>query len=124
MGPSPNRELSVFASKRRSRSHRSKDLYNYNNRGIIVTIDVTDAADTPSVTFDIKYKDTLSGKYVSLLQSAAITGTGTTSLTVYPGVTAVNNVAASKPLPKIWRIEADHSDSDNIWYSVSANYII
>lgn len=118
-----NHEVTVLASAARTGTVNSSDLTNYNGKGVVVTVDVTAIVSSPSITVDIKYKDTLSGKYVSLLTSAAIIATGTTKLVVYPGVTVAANVAASHPLPRVWRVEVTHGNANSITYSVSANYI-
>lgn len=118
-----NKEVTVLASAARTATPTIADFTNVNASGVIVTIDCTAASATPSVVFDIKYKCSLSGKYVTLLSSAAVTGTGTTKLCVYPGVTVAANVTASHPLPRVWTMVATHADSDSITYSISANYI-
>lgn len=118
-----NHEVTVLASAARTASVNSSDLTNYNAAGVVVVIDATAASATPSVVFTIKYKDTLSGKYITLLASAAVTGVSTTALVVYPGVTVAANAAVSHPLPRVWRVEAVAADADSITYSVSANYI-
>lgn len=94
-----------------------RNLY---HRGVTVVIDVTAAADTPSVVFTVQGRDPTSGKYYALLASAAVTEAGTTRLTVYPGITAATNAAASLPLPLEWRVNATAADADSLTYSVSA----
>lgn len=91
------------------------------NRGIRVVINVTAVTSTPSVVFTIQGKDIVSGEYFTLLASAAITGTGTTVLVVYPGLTASANAVANNVLSSVWRVIAVHGDSDSITYSVSAD---
>lgn len=118
-----NHEVTVFASAARTTLQNSSDLVNYNGRGVIVVIDVTAIADSPSLTVTIKGKDTLSGKYYTLLASAAIATVSTTVLMVYPGVTVAANAAASAPLPRIWRVEVAVGDADSATYSIGANYI-
>ena len=86
-------------------------------------IDVTAISATPSVTFTIQGKDDLSGKYYTILASAAITGTGTTVLRVYPGLTAAANLTANDVLPGTWRLITTHGDADSITYSVGASLI-
>jgi hypothetical protein len=117
-----NFEATVLASAARTTSTNSSDQTNYNGAGATLTIDVTSVTDTPSITVAIKYKDTLSGKYVALLTSAAITAVGTYTLRVYPGCVAVANEVANAPLPRVWRAEVTHADTDSITYSISANY--
>ncbi len=122
-----NREETVFASAARavvSPAYNSADLSNLGAKGVIVTIDVTAITASPSVVFTLEYKDTLSGKYVVFGTSAAIVGTGTTSLLAYPGATAAANTIFNRGVPAVWRVTATHGDTDSITYSVSANYLL
>lgn len=119
-----NTEGTVLPSAARTASINSADLVNYNARGVQVIIDATAIVATPSITVTIKGKDSLSGKYYTLLASAAITTVSTTLLTVYPGVTATANVAASQIIPRTWRVEVVAADADSITYSIGVNYVV
>lgn len=119
-----NREVTVFASAARTASADSADLSNPYARGAVIVIDATASAATPSVVFTVKGKSTLGSDYYTILASAAITGTGTTVLRIYPGLTASANVTASDVLPAVWRVEAVAGDADSLTYSVAANYIL
>jgi len=83
----------------------SADQLNPDSRGVRVTVDVT-VATTTSAVINIQIKDPASGKYVTILSSAAITTVSTTVLTVYPGATAAANAAVSIPLGRVWRVQA------------------
>lgn len=74
--------------------------------GVLVTVDITGVANTPSVVFTVQNKDRISGKYVDVLSSAAKTGAGTFTLSVHPALTAVANVASSALLSDIFRLKA------------------
>lgn len=75
--------------------------------GVEVTVDVTAiGGTTPQVIVTVQGKDPRSGKYYTLLASAALNAVATTTLLVYPGVTATANVSASRPLPRTWRVIA------------------
>jgi hypothetical protein len=119
-----NMDLTILASAARTATNQSSDITNYNGRGMHLVIDVTAASATPSVVFTIQGKDALSGKYYTILASSAITGTGTTVLKVHPGITAAANASVSDLLPRTWRIDATHADSDSITYSVGASVIV
>jgi hypothetical protein len=93
------------------------DVANPGFRGGHIVINVTASAATPSVVPVVEGKDPLSGVYYPLLTGAAITGTGTTVLTVYPGATPVTNVAVSQVLPGLFRVTFTHADTDSITYS-------
>jgi hypothetical protein len=123
-GRAENREVTVFASAAYTASQNSADLKNPYGRGVIVTIDATASAATPSVVFTIQGKSSLGSDYYTILASAAITGAGTTVLRVYPGLTASANAVASDVLPIYWRVAAVAGDADSLTYSVSANIIL
>ena len=93
-------------------------------KGVQVVVDVT-VATTTSAVFKIQGYDIPSGKYYDLLTSAAITSTGTTVLTLYPGVTVASNVAVSAPLPRIWRVNCVVTGgSSALTATVGANVIV
>lgn len=118
-----NESITLLPSSARTATTNSNDINNRTSCGVHVIIDVTAASATPSVVFKIQGKDPLSGKYYDLLTSAAITGTGTTVLKVFPSATAATNLAVNDFLPKVWRVLATHADTDSITYSVSANLL-
>ena len=120
----PTESGTLLSSEARTASENSLDQENNWYRGVKIFINVTDSADSPSVVFTVAQKDPISGVYSTLLASAAITGAGHTVLTIYPGVTAAANVAASAPLPKTWRVQAVHADADSITYSVGYAYLV
>lgn len=124
MGAYHNEEIKVLQSAARTASVNSDDFENMNGRGVKVVIDVTADPAAASVVFTIQGKDPVSGKYFDILSSAAVTATGTTVLTVYPGVTASTNVAASDVLPRTWRVKAVAADADSLTYSVGAITIL
>ena len=124
MGAYHNEEIVLLASAARTASAESLDYTNFEARGVKVVIDVTADPASASVVFKIEGKDPASGKYYTLLASAAVAATGTTVLTVYPGIAATTNVAASDVLPKTWRVTATHADADSITYSVGASTIL
>jgi len=119
-----NEEIVVFASAARTASVDSADFENMNGRGVKVVIDATASSGSPSAVFTIQGKDPASGKYYTLLASAAIIGTGTTVLTVYPGITPDENAAADDVLSRHWRVSVANGNSDSITYSVGACTIL
>ncbi len=92
-------------------------------KGCIIIIDVTLDEASASVTFTLQGFDRASGKYYTILASAAIVGTGTTILRVYPGLTAAGNLVATDIMPKYWRINANHVDADAMTYSVGIHLV-
>lgn len=118
-----NYSSTLLASAARTATVNTSDQTNFGGRGVHVTINVTAASATPSVVFTIQGKDDLSGVYYTILASAAITGTGTTVLRVYPGLTAAANVTVNDVLPRTWRVNCVHADADSITYSLGASVI-
>ncbi len=118
-----NKNVTLLASAARTANTNSADQDNTRYRGVVVSIDATASSATPSVVFTLQGKDA-NGKYYTLLASVAVTGTGTTQLTVYPGVTASANVSASTVLPRTWRVLATAGDSDSLTYSVAATLLV
>jgi len=118
-----NRPLTVLASAARIASTDSGDLVNRSARGLHLIIDMTVEPGVDTVTFTIEGKDPLSGKYYTILASAALTAVATTVLKVYPGLTVAANLVASDALPKDWRVRATHSGVTTTTYSVGAQLI-
>jgi hypothetical protein len=79
------------------------DLENLSSRGAHIVIKITGLTGT-SATFTVQGKDALSGDYYTILASAALTGTGTTVLRIYPGLTASANLVASDVIPRFFRV--------------------
>ena len=122
--PRNNTDLTILASAARTATNQSADIVNYNGKGLHLVIDVTAASATPSVVFTIQGKDALSGKYYTILASAAVTGISTTVLKVNPGITVAANASVSDLLPRTWRVDATHADADSITYSIGASVIL
>jgi len=117
-----NYEFPFLQSAARTATPTKVNYLNHSARGVIVVIDVTAVTASPSVVFTIQGVDSTPAtpKYWTILASAAITGTGTTVLRVYPGLTAGANLVASDVLPHEWTIDCVHADADSITYSVKA----
>lgn len=84
----------------------------------VFIINVTAASATPSVVFTIAGVDPASDTAYTILESAAITGAGTTVLRVGPDLTAAANTIAKDFLPEAVKVTATHADTDPITYSV------
>lgn len=96
--------ISLAALVGATASGNSADQTNYNGKGVKVVINIT-AITAGSLTVIIRAKDPVSGQYYTVLSSAALTATGTTVLTVYPGLPASANVSANDVMPRTWRVE-------------------
>lgn len=83
------------------------DIGNTSASGCVAVIDVTAISGTsPSLTVTIEGKDSLSGKYYTILQSAALTAVGTTVLRIHPAMTAAANTVAADMMPDAFRVTA------------------
>lgn len=118
-----NATATLYASAARTAAPTLVDQTNEGAKGVHVVIDVTAVTADPSVVFTIEGKDPASGKYYTILASAAIVGTGTTVLRVFPGATAAANLTANDVIPKTWRVKCVHADTDSITYSVGASLV-
>lgn len=115
----------LLASGARTATVSSTDQTNHNARGVMVTLDVTALADTPSVVLTIEAK--MGDKYEVLLTSAAVTATGVHTFIVYPGCGAAANdvtVVNAYPLPRTWKVKVTHGEGSSITYDVQASLIL
>lgn len=106
-----------LASAARTTTQTQADQSNFGHKGIRVVTDITSAG-TGSITVDIQAKDVASGKYVSMLASAALNTNQTKTLFVYPGSLNTANAAANDHLPAIWRIVVTANNANSVTYSV------
>lgn len=114
-------ESTIYASAARTATPTATTQTNSAGyRGVIVVIDCTASADTPSVVFTIQGYSTLGNDWYTILASAAVTGASTTILRAFPGSAVTANLAANDWLPLSWRVDATHADADSITYSVNA----
>lgn len=116
----------LFASAARAlaQAYNSSDVVNLSARGVRLFINVTAATATPSVVPTLEVKDPVSGVYTAVLTGAAITGTGHTVLTLYPGATVAAGVTLSNHIGKTWRLTMTHADTDSITYSVGYQMLV
>lgn len=113
----------LLASVARTASVNTDDQFNVGHRGCHLVIDATASAATPSVVFTIQGKDPASGKYYTILASAAVTGVSTTVLRVFDGATPAANLAANDVLPAVWRVSAVAGDADSLTYSIGVSLV-
>jgi hypothetical protein len=109
--------LTFLASAARTTTQTQTDQVNRGHSGIKVVVDTT-VFGTGSVTVTIQGLDPTSGKYYTLLASAAIVGTGTTAYTVFPGAPVSANVSANDQLPATWRLLATANNANSQTYSI------
>lgn len=104
-------------------SVNTPDQVNSDHNGVKVCVNVS-LIGTGSITVTIQGKDPASGTYFTILASAAIITTSFVVLTVYPGITASTNVAASDVLPRQWRIAVTANNANPVNYTVGASLVI
>lgn len=115
-----NMSSTLLASGARTAADvHTADLTNTSWKGVSVIVDVT-AFTSGTYTPHIQAKDSASGKYYDILVGAAISGTGTTVLKVYPGITPATNTAVSDTLPKVWRLQMVGASTPVMTYSAGA----
>lgn len=74
-------------------------------RGVQIGIDVTAITGTsPTLTVTLEGVDPVNGSTFTVLASAALSSTGYTTLTVFPGIAVTSNVSANTVLPFNWKI--------------------
>lgn len=76
------------------------------SRGVRVVIDITALPVAgASLVVTIEGYDPVSGKYTTLLESAALTAIATSTLILFPAATAAANLVANATLPATWRVK-------------------
>lgn len=105
-----------------SANANSVDQKNYGCRGIKVVVDIT-AITAGSLTVTIKGKDPVSGKYFTILASAALAAVATTVLTVFPAATPAANVTANDQMPLTFRVEAVIATGP-VTATIAASYLV
>lgn len=109
--------IEIFASEARTATPADANVTIGSATGFFI-INVSAATATPSVVFTVSGVDPVSEAEFTIIESAAITGTGTTVLRVFPGATASANVTVNDMLPEGINVAAVHADSDSITYTV------
>lgn len=118
-----NTQNTLLASSARTVTTSSADQTNYNSKGLHVVLDVTSAG-TGSITLSIEAKDTLSGKYYTLLTGAAVTTDSTNVYKVYPGLPATANVSANDIVPRTYRVTVTANNANSVTYSVASLHVL
>lgn len=90
--------------------------------GAKFVINVTVVTGGTTVTPKIQGKDK-NGTYYDILVGTAISSTGTTVMTVYPGIVPLTNQTASDILPLIYRVYMTHSSTGSYTYSVTQSTV-
>lgn len=115
--------VTIFTSAARTATTNGSDQPNKFAKGIVFTVDMTAVTATGSIVFTLQGKDDLSGKYYTILASAAVTAVATTTYTVFPGAPATANVSANFQLPRTWRVIATAANAVSMTYSVGGTLL-
>lgn len=99
-------------------------LINSRGKALHLVVDVTANPGTlGSITVTIQAKDPVSGKFYTLLASAAITAVGTTVYRVGPALTAAANLVANDVVPKDLNILVTANNANPMTYSIGAHFV-
>lgn len=107
----------VFPSAERTTTQTSSDISATAGQGVVVVFDVT-AGSTLSLVLTIQRKDVASGKYVTVLTSATVTGVSTNTYKVYPGLTAATNLTVNDIITGTFRVVVTTGNATSATYSV------
>lgn len=131
-----NTTLALLASAARTATTASSNQTNYNNRGVIVYLDVSvNPGGAETLTLQLQYRDETSGNFVTVATSGAIAvfgsaggATGTEVIALYPGAAETAALAGfttqALPLSRSWRINVVHSAGGSWTYSARGNEIL
>lgn len=114
----------IFPSAARAATtYTSNEIYNGIFPGVRLFIDITNA-NGGTVTAKIQNLDPVSGNWVDLGGgvSAALGTNGTSTLTVYPGVSESANVDIADPLGQRWRVSVTVATA-TVTFSIGAEYL-
>lgn len=116
-------EVILLASVARIASVNGTDQTNRFAKGIVFTVDMTAVTATGSIVFTLQGKDALSGKWYTILASAAVVAVETTTYTAFPAAPATANASANFQLPRTWRIIATAANGVSMTYSVGGTLL-
>lgn len=95
-----------------------------NAKGAHITIDVTAIETNPSITPKVQALDPVSGQWYTMMTNTAISATSTAVMRVYPGIAVTStNSEKSDVLPRNWRLNLAHGNTNKITYSVGVSYV-
>lgn len=118
-----NRTITMLASAARTATNNSSTFSNPRGRALRFHVDCTARAGSASTVFTFQGLDAVSGKYYTLLATAAVTTAAKTEYLVGLGNTVTANVSANVAAPVKFRVLATHGTADAHTYSVSAEIL-
>jgi len=124
---SPSSDIVLFSSAARTATANGADTKNDYAKGVVLFLDITAASGTsPTLAVKLQSKDDLSGAYVDVpgVSFATKTGTGSSSLTLYPGIAETANISVSGILSRDFRAVATiGGTSPSFTFSLNAELI-
>jgi len=100
------------------------DVVNEDCRGVHVFVNIPNALVGVTLTVTLRTKDPQSGDYVTLATSAALSGPGTTLLTIYPGILAVGNMVWNQCIGRFFEVVVTPSTNTAATYSVGMMLLV
>ncbi len=99
----PDRSVNLLTLTGATSAKVGEDVDCSTAKGAIVVVDIT-AITAGNIVVTVQGKDEVSGKYYTILTSAALAAAATTVLRIYPGLTAAANTVANDVLPTKFRV--------------------
>jgi hypothetical protein len=113
-------DVAHLASGARTSTQTGADIFNYERwDGIEVTLDLTAFTTAASIAIRLERWDPAKGAYLTVLQTANLTGNGQTTLRWGPLIPDVANSSRAGWLPERFRITIVHNNANSHTYSVS-----
>lgn len=110
----------VFASAARTVTQDTQEFeVGPGARSVVLVADTTAAGTSPSTVFKLEAIDRVSGKVYQTLSTAAVTGTGTVTLTISPWTTTVANTSLIGVVQPVYRVTATHGNATSHTYTVA-----
>ena len=88
-----------------------------------LTVDITAITATGTVTVTVLGYDPISGKFYTILASAALGAVATTVLRVGPALTAAANLVANDFMPMQWACRVDVGTAAPMTFSLGASFM-
>jgi hypothetical protein len=115
----------VYPAAARTATPTAVEMVNYYSGAVLIYVDVTAVTATPSVVPTLRFKDEVSGDWITIDTYAALTGISTATYYVGPeapvGPTFTDSTVIR--MPRVWSLLMTHADADSATYSVGAIYL-
>ena len=115
----------ALASAARTATNTSSTFTNPGAVGVQLYLNVTaSAAGTGGLQVQVMAIDPVTRASLAITAlPTAVTATGTTVLTLYPGAATSGTQATAGALGRLWAVKVTHGDSTSYTYSVGYSYI-